>query len=236
MDSDDTILLQPTRIIQRKGIEYAIELVQALKDSRCKLVVTHEAGDEGFEYVEWLKEHAREHQVDLRLIKTRNGEPVEEKNGQTVYSLWDYYPHADFITYPSLYEGFGNAFLEAIYFKKPILVNRYATFVRDIEPLGFDLAVMDGYVSRKTVQAVAEVLRSGRRKEKMVNTNYAVAAKHYSYHVLRNYLNTIMTGFFGDAVRKLTRKARRKQPAVKRKALPVSYLGLDAPDCPMPAA
>jgi len=236
LDSDDTILLQPTRIIQRKGVEYAIELVQALKDPRCKLVVTHEAGDEGFEYVEWLKEHACEHQVDLRLIKTRNGEPVEEKNGQPVYSLWDYYPHADFITYPSLYEGFGNAFLEAIYFRKPILVNRYANFVRDIEPLGFDLAVMDGYVSRKTVQAVAEVLRSGRRKEKMVNTNYAVAAKHYSYHVLRNYLNTIMSGFFGDTVEKLTRKARRKQPAVKGESLPVSYLELDVRDCPMPAA
>ena len=46
------------------------------------------------------------------------------------------YPHADFITYPSLYEGFGNAFLEAIYFKKPLLINRYAIFVKDIETPG----------------------------------------------------------------------------------------------------
>jgi mannosylglucosylglycerate synthase len=236
LDPDDILILQPTRIIQRKGIEYAIELVQALKDPRCKLVVTHEAGDEGFEYMEWLKEHACEHRVDLRLIKTRNGEPSGKKNGQTVYSLWDFYPHADFITYPSLYEGFGNAFLEAIYFKKPILVNRYATFVRDIEPLGFDLPVMDGYLSRKTVQSVAEILRSGRRKEEMVNTNYAVAARHYSYHVLRNYLNTIMSGFFGDTVQTLTRKVHRAQPAKKRKVLPVSYWGLDARGCPIPAA
>jgi len=232
---DDIIILQPTRIIQRKGIEYAIELIQALKDPRCKLVVTHEAGDEGFEYVNWLKEHACEHQVDLRLIKTRNGEPAGEKNGQGLYSLWEFYPHADFITYPSLYEGFGNAFLEAIYFKKPILVNRYDTFVRDIEPLGFDLAVMDGYLSRKTVQAVAEILHSGRRKEKMVNTNYAVAARHYSYHVLRNYLNTIMAGFFGDTVEKLIRKPHREPLAVKRKILPVSDWELGVRNCPMPA-
>ena len=40
-------------------------------------------------------------------------------------SLWDIYPHADLISYPSIYEGYGNAFVEAIYFRKPILVNRY---------------------------------------------------------------------------------------------------------------
>jgi hypothetical protein len=65
-------------------------------------------------------------------------------NNHDQLSLWDVYPHADFITYPSLYEGFGNAFLEAIYFKKPLLINRYAIFVRDIEPKGFDLITMDG--------------------------------------------------------------------------------------------
>jgi glycosyltransferase involved in cell wall biosynthesis len=36
------------------------------------------------------------------------------------------------VTYLSGYEGFGNAFIEAIYFKKPIIVNRYSIFVEDI--------------------------------------------------------------------------------------------------------
>jgi hypothetical protein len=66
----------------------------------------------------------------------------------------------DFITYPSLYEGFGNAFLEAVYFKKPLLINRYAIFVRDIEPKGFDLIVMDGYLTKKNVRQVREVLEN----------------------------------------------------------------------------
>jgi hypothetical protein len=57
--------------------------------------------------------------------------------------LWDVYPHSDFVTSPSLYEGFGNAFLEAVYFKKPLLINRYAIFVRDIEPKAFDFIAMD---------------------------------------------------------------------------------------------
>ena len=103
-----------------KGIEYAIELVKSLNDPRYKLVISHEAGDEGFEYPDWVMEFASEHGVDLRLVTTQISSPWTDKTAsEEQYSLWDIYPHADFITYPSLLEGFGNAFLEAIYFKKP---------------------------------------------------------------------------------------------------------------------
>ena len=73
----------------------------------CKLVVSHEAGDEGFEYVEWLKEYAHEHHVDLRLVTIQMADPWRG-NGDSrgKYTLWDVYPYADFITYPSLYEQF----------------------------------------------------------------------------------------------------------------------------------
>lgn len=198
---DDIMILQPTRIIRRKGIEHAIELVRELGNPRYKLVISHEAGDEGLEYSEWLQEHARESGVDLRLIPThipdRWNHRIEPESG---YSLWDVYPFADFITYPSLIEGFGNAFLEGIYFKKPMLVNRYATFVRDIEPQGFDLIVMDGFLTKKNVQQVRHILESPERREKMVVHNYAVATRHYSYAVLRRQLRSLMMSFFGNAV------------------------------------
>jgi glycosyltransferase involved in cell wall biosynthesis len=205
---DDRIILQPTRIVIRKGIEHAIELVKELNDPRNKLVVSHEAGDEGFEYAEWLKDYACKHNVDFRLVTVQISDPwVKIASRQTTaFTLWDVYPFADFITYPSLYEGFGNAFLEAVYFKKPILINRYATFVRDIEPLGFDLAVMDGFLSNKTVQKVKEILESPERKEKMVSKNYAIAARKYSYRVLRKQLTAILTAFFGDSMEPLAGK------------------------------
>ncbi|MGD8880495.1 MAG: glycosyltransferase family 4 protein [Desulfobacterales bacterium] len=198
--NDDVKILQPTRIIQRKGIEHAIELVAALGDPRYKLIISHEAGDEGWEYAEWLKEDARQRGVDLCLVNIHMSDPMNpDVNHKETYSLWDVYPHADFITYPSLYEGFGNAFLEAVYFKKPLLINRYATFVQDIEPKGFDLIVMDGYLTRKIVLKVKEVLESTDRLAKMVNTNYEVASQHYSYDVLRRWLNIMLTNFFGVA-------------------------------------
>ena len=201
LQEDDRIILQPTRIVQRKGIEHAIELVKALNDPRCKLVLSHEAGDEGFEYAEWLKEYACEHQVDLRLVNTRISDPLRAVQADSqAPSLWDVYPFADFITYPSLQEGFGNAFLEAIYFRKPMMVNRYAIFVRDIEPLGFDLALMDGYLSKKTVQLVKEILANPERRNAMVDRNYAIARRHYSYTVLRERLSMLLRSLFGDAV------------------------------------
>lgn len=198
LEPDDIMILNPTRIIQRKGIEHAIELVQELKDSRYKLVISHESGDEGFEYMEWITKNAREHGVDLRLFKARIADPFgSNANSQTGYSLWDVYPFADFITYPSHYEGFGNAFLEAIYFKKPILINRYPIFVRDIEPKGFSLIVMDGFITREIVQQVKKIMESPERMEKMVNRNYDIAGRYYSYIGLRKYLNALIINFFG---------------------------------------
>jgi glycosyltransferase involved in cell wall biosynthesis len=213
LDLEDRIILQPTRIIQRKGIEWAIDLVKGLRNDRNKLVISHEAGDEGMEYAEWLKDYACEFGVDLRLVSIKISDPLNKNgNGRGTYSLWDVYPYADFITYPSIYEGFGNAFLEAIYFKKPILINRYGTFVRDIEPLGFDLAVMDGFLSKKTVQDVMEILESPKRRKAMVTSNYQTAARHYSYSVLRNQLTAILKTFFGDSVDTLSARRSRPRP------------------------
>jgi glycosyltransferase involved in cell wall biosynthesis len=192
------MILQPTRIVQRKGIEHAIDLIEDISDLGCKLVISHAAGDEGYEYLEWLREHAKERRVDLCLVDIHMSDPMNpDVNNVDKFSLWDVYPHADFITYPSLYEGFGNAFLEAIYFKKPLLINRYAIFVRDIEPKGFDLVVMDGYLTKKNVLKVRRVLTSSTRREKMVTTNYEIATRYYSFAVLRRWLNSLLVNFFG---------------------------------------
>jgi len=223
VEPDDIIILQPTRIVRRKGIEQAIELIKKMKDPRYKLVVSHEAGDEGLEYAEWLKEYAFEHQVDLRIVTTQIADPwINNGKYQTKYSLWDIYPHADFITYPSLYEGFGNAFLEAIYFKKPLLINRYPIFVKDIEPKGFDLVVMDGFLSKKTIHKVREILESREQRETMVNFNYKVASRHYSYSMLRSKFSAIMNDFLGEPEQQLPSKSLDQQGVIylKNRSIP----------------
>ena len=100
------------------------------------------------------------------------------------------------------------------------MINRYATFVKDIEPQGFDLAVMDGYISKKTVQSVKEILESPERRNHMVDFNYEVASRHYSYSVLRNQLNEIMTNFFGNTAKHLSDKTQSPPRKVSMKAHP----------------
>lgn len=195
---EDILILQPTRIVPRKGIEHSIKLVEALKDPRCKLVISHAAGDEGYEYRNMLAELAHDSGVDLRMIDDRIGD-LRKKNaaGQKTYTLWDLYPHVNFVTYPSLYEGFGNAFLEAMFFRLPILINRYAIFARDIEPKGFRVPLMDGFLTRQEIDEVRRLLNDDTHRQSVVEHNYAIAKRFYSYDLLRRSLRTLVTNITG---------------------------------------
>lgn len=196
----DIFILQPTRIVPRKGIEHAIKLVGMLGDPRYKLVISHDAGDEGYEYKRMLEDLAREEKVDIRFISDRVGEVRQyDSQGRKVYTLWDLYPHADLVTYPSTYEGFGNALLEAIYFRVPVVINRYSIFVQDIEPKGFKLAVIDGFITRDVVRLVRRILEDPSYRQLMVDHNYRVACTYYSYTALKRSLRTIITSLTGWA-------------------------------------
>lgn len=197
---DDIFILQPTRIVPRKGIEHAIKLVSMLGTKRCKLVISHDAGDEGYEYKHMLEELAREDGVDIRFIGDRVSEVRQrDARGRKIYTLWDLYPHADLVTYPSTYEGFGNALLEAIYFKKPLVINRYSIFVEDIEPKGFQFAQIDGFITKDVRLKVERILEDPEYRNQMVEHNYKVARRYYSYSVLRRSLRTLLTGLTGWA-------------------------------------
>ena len=198
LSPDDFFILQPTRVVPRKGIEQAIKLVSLLRNSKCKLVISHEAGDEGYEYLAMLQQLAHEEGVDMRVVADRVGEVRQrDAQGRKIYTLWDLYPHADFVTYPSIYEGFGNALLEAIYFRKPVLINRYSIFVRDIEPKGFNLLTMDGFVTPALAEKVGEILENETVRNEVVEHNFEVARQFFSYSVVRRNLRALISSLTG---------------------------------------
>ncbi len=200
---DDIFILQPTRIVPRKGIEHAIKLVSRLKDPRAKLVISHDAGDEGYEYKYMIEELAREEGVELLFIGDRISEVRQlDLQGRKLYTLWDLYPHADLVTYPSTYEGFGNALLEAFYFRKPVVINRYSIFIEDIEPKGFRLAVIDGFITSDVIRMVRRLLEDKQYREEICDHNYRVAKRYYSYGVLRRSLRTLLTNLTGWSPKK----------------------------------
>jgi len=197
-DDEDVLILQPTRVVSRKGIEQALYLIERLNVPKVKLIISHSLSDEGPDYYEWIKEAAARQRVPVHFIhnRVRHGRAYTE-DGKKLFTLWDVYPHVDLITYPSLYEGFGNAFLEAILFKKPLLVNRYSVYIVDIEPKGFDVVAIDGYLSNTAVRQVEEVLRDPERRRRMVERNFELGRKYFSYRVLRRGLGSLLTSFFG---------------------------------------
>lgn len=199
LSDDDILFLQPTRVVPRKGIEHAISLVAALRDDRCKLVISHASGDEGGEYLAALRDMADHQNVDLRLVDDRVGEyRMVDDDGKRIYTLADAYSQADIITYPSLYEGFGNALLEAFYFKRPVLVNRYSIYVADIEPKGAKVVAMDGYITRDVVSKVKRIIDDAEYRQQMVDFNYEIGKAFFSYSVLRRKLRALVTNFTGQ--------------------------------------
>ena len=199
LDEESYIILQPTRLVSRKGIETSIELVSRLQLPKCALVIPHEAGDEGFSYRQRIEDYAKFMGVDLRLIPDRIAkERRVGPDGRKRYTLWDVYPHADLISYPSIYEGYGNAFVEAIYFRKPILVNRYQIFEADIEPKGFKVISFDGFITSDTVQQVKQILNNPDQLAQMAETNYMLGWRYLSFEMLEEKLEALLANFYGS--------------------------------------
>ena len=200
INDGEYFFLQPTRVIQRKGIEHAVELVRRL-GLPAKLVISHASGDEGTDYEQRVHEYAHLLDVTVRfesdLVQDERG---VTKDGQKIYTLGDVYPHADLVTYPSSIEGFGNAFLEAVYYCRLILVNNYSIYEVDIKPKGFHTLWFDGFISTSTIVAVRHSLQNPELTREWTEMNYQLAQRYFSYSVLERRLESIVADCLGYQV------------------------------------
>ncbi len=197
---DEYFFLQPTRVIQRKGIEHAVELVRRL-DLPAKLIISNASGDEGTDYEQRVREYAYLLNVTVRF----ESDQVQDKRGITkdgkkIYTLGDVYPHADLVTYPSSIEGFGNAFLEAVYYRRLILVNNYSIYEVDIKPKGFRTVWFDGFISSETLKRVREVLLNPLEAQEWAEINYQLAKRYFSFAVLERQLQSVLADCLGQQI------------------------------------
>ena len=196
--AEQHLLLQPTRIVPRKRIELAIELTRRV-DSDSVLVITHQSGDEGSAYEQRVREYAD--LLGVRVIfgsETVNHHRGETEDGRKIYSLADAYQQADLVTYPSTIEGFGNAFLETLYYSRPLVISNYAIFKTDIQPKGFRVIGFDEFIEDETVKKAMEILEDPSIGEEMAEHNYQIARRHYSYRILKTSLATILGQCMGS--------------------------------------
>jgi glycosyltransferase involved in cell wall biosynthesis len=145
-------------------------------------------------YYRQLLDRAEAMNVEVHYLAGFIEEQRVIRDSRKAYTLWDVYPHADFVTYPTLYEGFGNALLEAVYFRKPVLVNRYSVYVADIAPLGFEFVEVDGWISDESLSEVRRLLDDPHRCQDVANKNYGLARRHFSYEVLASALQQLLPG------------------------------------------
>ncbi len=225
---NDVLILQATRIVRRKGIELAVDFVKALDspdrrarlqqrglydgrsfddDSRIVLVLAGYSEDPAGRYLNLLKQKINRTGIEALFVGDLVGGRRQMRDGQKIYSLWDTHVFADFVTYPSLWEGWGNQFLEALRARLPLMLFEYPVYRADIRDKGFrvvslgseiqgrdDLGLVQ--IAPQVVEATAdrtvELLTDAQLRQETVEHNFQVGRQHYSLGALRGYLARLM--------------------------------------------
>ncbi len=229
LEAHDLMFLQATRILDRKAVELAIDVVAELNkpenrvklrgplydgrtfESNHRIVLVCAGYVEGIglsnDYPANLQAKADELGVDIRFV----GEIVKhsrgEENGRKIYSLWDSYVAADFVTYPSIWEGWGNQLIEALFAKLPVVLFEYPVYVSDLKPVGFDVVSLGETLIGKddrglvmvspdkvagAADEVIELLKNPGRRTKAVEHNFAVAKEHFSMQALERIIRELL--------------------------------------------
>ncbi|OGG05835.1 hypothetical protein A2872_03135 [Candidatus Gottesmanbacteria bacterium RIFCSPHIGHO2_01_FULL_42_12] len=156
---DDLVVLQATRVVRRKNIELAVDLVRELSTpARLKELETRGLyNGKGFEadrnkvvlvlagyaekrdeaYLKKLLGYAD--RSNVKYVHLNGRAEAYASGGRSGPTLLDLHCYADLVTYPSEVEGFGNQVLEAVLSKTPVATFLYPVFKKDILPLGFDV-------------------------------------------------------------------------------------------------
>ena len=217
---NDLVVLQATRIIERKGIEVAMRFVKELarkkdelagkilyngkrldKTSNVVFVLAGYAEKMAEPYLDKLKEKASRIGIQAKFIGDKIG--MERSSApEKIYSLWDAYVHADLVTYPSIIEGWGNQFIEAIFAKKPVVVFEYPVFKKDIKPEGYHYISLGDRIYRQdesgliripeqqlqaTVNAAIETLTAPNTPQKL-EENFSIGTKYHDLEVTERFL------------------------------------------------
>ena len=160
LSENDILILQATRIVKRKGIELILPILQKLNKkefigqlvgkklyngkiiteaSKFVYVIAGYAEQEAEEYLQSIIAYLEENNIPYQNIQSGISAERVEGKGEKKFSIFDTYAYSDIVSYPSLFEGWGNQFIEAVFAKKPIMVYEYPVFKTDIKPQGYDV-------------------------------------------------------------------------------------------------
>jgi len=229
LTENDIVILQATRVVTRKGIELAVDFVQALgeesrrkilaekglyngrpftENSRIVLVMAGYSRDDTYgTYTDKITKKIEEAGIDALFISDIVDAERSSLNGVKTYSLWDTYVIADFVTYPSLWEGWGNQLLEAVRAKTPFLLFEYPVYTADIAKADFRAVSLGSQIEGRDWQGLvtvkAEIIEAAADKaleylwnpharSAVVDHNFKQAQSFYNLDALKRYLKPLL--------------------------------------------
>jgi len=223
IERSDVLLFVGTRLVPNKQIELAAHLAAALEglrrdmvgkalyhgevftqESRIVLVLAGRPERAFADYQERLSALLDALKVDWIYV----GDEVLPLRvaEEEFYALYpDMYTMADFVLYPSGWEGFGNQLLEAFAAGLPVVVFEYPVFREDIAPKDVRVISLGDTVLEETdpaglvrvpeevlthaAQRMTTVLTDQRERKNVTDHNIAVGKRYFSFDVLRSHLS-----------------------------------------------
>ncbi|MFW5788937.1 MAG: glycosyltransferase [Spirochaetota bacterium] len=213
---DDILVVQPTRIVPRKRIEDSVRLLVRFVErypqfrDRMHYIISLYQGDERNEnYIEQIHDQADAAGIPFHMIADRVASTrATDERGRPVFTNRDVLANADLVTYLPIWEGFGNALLEAIAARVPVITTTYLVYKTDIMITGLqNIEIRDRYdedgqlvIPDSALDAMHHVLTHPEARREMTETNFRIARSEFGLSVLREKLEGVLA-VYGDEIR-----------------------------------
>lgn len=225
---DDIVILHATRITGHKVIENALLFAHKLervlqdrapitlsgkhftRDSRVVILFPNFVEPEASTYHRTLLAYQESLEVKAIWASRKFLPERRQLDGRKIYSFWDSYGLADLVTYTSVQEGFGNQFLEAVYFQKIPVILEYPVFEKDLKHEGYEYVSLGSSSRlqpenglnlatpasvRAAVAQVIELLRNEASLNRLVEKNFSIARTHHDTTLLQADLEALVEKF-----------------------------------------
>lgn len=225
-DENDILFVQPTRIVPRKRIEDSVRLVGKYQrkytemKERIKFLVSLYQGDEiDDSYIEVIKDLACSEDVNMHLISERvSSQRMKNKDNERLYTSRDVLINADLAIYLPKWEGFGNAFLEAVSCRVPVVISTYLVYKTDIKGAGFEnIEVRDDYdedgllrIPESVLDKIHLILNDPKKRVAMTDLNFQIGMKEFGFEMLSEKLNGLLDSH-KDEIRASRRRLQKSK-------------------------
>jgi glycosyltransferase involved in cell wall biosynthesis len=213
---NDILVVQPTRIVPRKRIEDSIRFLAHFVErypeyrSRVQFIISLYQGDEPDEYyIDSIRKLAEQKGIPFHLISERvAARRGTDSEGRVLFSNRDVLANADLVTYLPIWEGFGNALLEAIAARAPVVTTTYLVYKTDIKGVGLaNIEIRDRYdesgalvIPDQALEQTRSILEDAELRREMTDRNFELARAEFGMDVLSQRIERLLA-LYGDEIR-----------------------------------